>query len=595
MTGFLEQALMGRVGSFFLVFPDCDAIVPVAQRLRTLASRNYAHASGRPWLAGHWADDECVVVGEHDRRLAVIGSLPPGEVVAAHWHEWLGIAETLPGSFHLITSAGGEVTVAGTASGARLVFSAGVGGVTVAASRADVLASLIDAGLDEIQVAVRLLSVVPHPLPLATMWRGVRAVEPGSRLSLGRDGAARTSVWWTPPVPDQSLHVAAPRLQQVLSEAVDARTEAGGTVTCDLSGGMDSTVMCFLAAGGPAKVIARTMSAGGTELAWAYHAMAHLPGVEHVVVPGEDWPLRYSGMGALTDALDEPTMAVMGRAELERFYFPLASWGGRIHLTGFGGDHVGWCTPAHYHDLFPRRPLLALRRLRGQTLGALADRQPYQKWLLNSAYQLRGSQARAGWSLGWSRPPQLPAWVTPMATTKVRKALIRAAAAAEPIASGRGAHVELSAIRQGGRWLRQVEQMCATAGLPIASPFFDDRVMRACLSIRPADRDTPRRYRPVLRAAMWGIVPDECLERTAKDVFSLPARSLAEHRADLLALWDGSCLAAMGIVDEKRLRAIVKGPMARVERGLLDTTVSVELWLRTVLSQQSRRASAQVA
>lgn len=600
MAGFLEQALKGRVGSFFLVFPDCDAVTPLAQGVRAIAPDHHAHASGRPWLAGRWTDDECVVVSARDMRLAVIGSFPPGGAVAARWHTWCGMgcaerlsgamAESLPGSFHLVTSAGGEVTVSGTASGVRLVFSAGVGTggvfsaggpVTVAASRADVLADLIGAGLDETQVAVRLLSAVPHPLPLASMWRGVRTVEPGSRLHLARDGSARTRVWWTPPVPEEPLSVGAPRVLAALNEAVEARTEAGGTVTCDLSGGMDSTAICFLAAAGPAKVIARTISApdtAGTDLVWAGRTAKNLREVEHVVMPGDGWPPRFSGLAGYCDLMDEPTTAVLGRAELERFYFPLSSWGGRVHLTGFGGDHA-------------TRPVLALGRLRGfralhrwpggETFRALADRRRYQKWLIKSAYALHASAHRPEWTVGWSPPPRLPEWVIPAAATAVRKAIIRAAegddGGAEPMAPGRAPHVELSAIRQGGRWLRQVEQMCATAGLPIASPFFDDRVVRASLSVRPADR-------PVLRAALLGIVPDECLERAAKEAFSLPAdRALTEHRADLLALWDGSCLGAMGIIDEKRVRASIGSrTMTHLQQDPLDTTVSVELWLRTL-------------
>src|SRR5262249_48779260 len=116
-------------------------------------------------------------------------------------------------------------------------------------------------------------------------------------------------------------------------------------------------------------------------------------------------------------------------------------------------------------------------------------------------------------------------------------------------------------------------------GLPIASPWFDDRVLRACLSIRPVDRVTPWQDRPVLRAALRDIVPDECVERTASSPWAAPSN--AEHRAELLALWHGSQPAAMGIVDEKRLRASISGSVTEAQRSLLDTAVSVELWLRT--------------
>ncbi len=506
------------------------------------------------------------------------------------------VAARLPGSFHLVASLGGRVRVQGTASGLRPIYHARLAGVTVAASRADVLAWLAGAGVDEEQVAVRLLDGMPHPLALTPVWRGVGMVEPGSWLRLDPDGSARAARWWTPPTPEVPLAEGAGPVREALVRAVAARTAPGGIVTCDLSGGMDSTTMCFLAADGPAKVIARTMSSpdpAGDDLVWARRAAQHLPHVQHIVVSGEDWPLRYAGLSDFDEVLDEPTLSVVSRPELARFFFTLSDLGARLHLTGIGGDHVTWSGPTHYHDLLPRRPLLALRQLRGfralhhwplgETLRALADRRPYRKWMAGAAESLQRPQPGLEWTLGWAHPPRLAGWVTTGAADNVRAAMKRAAETAEPLAPTRGSHVELAVIRQSGRWLRQVEQMCARAGVPMASPFYDDQVISACLAIRPQDRATPWRYRPVLREAMRGIVPDDCLRRTTKGVFSLPAaRSLERHRADLLALWTGSRLGAMGIVDESRIRAAIGGSMTESEQAHLDTAISVEVWLRGI-------------
>jgi asparagine synthase (glutamine-hydrolysing) len=173
--------------------------------------------------------------------------------------------------------------------------------------------------------------------------------------------------------------------------------------------------------------------------------------------------------------------------------------------------------------------------------------------------------------------------VTPGAAESIRRTMKAAAETAQPLAPMRGPHVEMAAIRDGGRWLRQIEQLSARGGLSVQAPFFDDEVIRACLSVRPEDRVTPFRYRPVLQAALRGIVPAECLERSTKDVFSLPAsRALAEHRDFLHGLWDNSRLAALGIVDEKRVRAAISSSMTHVEQNPLDVTIAVEVWLRTL-------------
>ena len=62
----------------------------------------------------------------------------------------------------------------GTVTGVRRVFHARIDGAAVAADRADVLAGLLDAGLDEQRLALHLLE--PHILyPLAgqPVWQGV--------------------------------------------------------------------------------------------------------------------------------------------------------------------------------------------------------------------------------------------------------------------------------------------------------------------------------------------------------------------------------------------------------------------------------------
>jgi hypothetical protein len=45
----------------------------------------------------------------------------------------------------------------------------------------------------------------------------------------------------------------------------------------------------------------------------------------------------------------------------------------------------------------------------------------------------------------------------------------------------------------------------------------------------------------------------------------------------------------MGIIDEKRLRASISRTMTHGEQNPLDTTVSVELWLRALSERKGRR------
>ncbi len=58
--------------------------------------------------------------------------------------------------------------------------------------------------------------------------------------------------------------------------------------------------------------------------------------------------------------------------------------------------------------------------------------------------------------------------------------------------------------------------------------FLDDRVIEACLAVRPGERVSPGRYKPVLGAAMCGIVPEECLRRSNKATASMDVRTLLD-------------------------------------------------------------------
>ncbi|WP_089955202.1 lasso peptide isopeptide bond-forming cyclase [Lentzea xinjiangensis] len=603
-----DQGSQGHGEAHFVVLPDHEAALAVARR--TGAPKTLTHASGRPWLVGRWSDDEITAAAVGDVRLAVIGWCPVSAVELeraafglrdlAHLDE---LARTLAGSFHLVASLGGRCRVQGTASGLRLVFHRRIGGVVVAADRADVLGG---APLDEQSLAVRLLFPTPHPLLERTMWRGVECVPPGSALLLDGD-RARTTRWWHAPEPVRGLAESAPLIADALTRAVDVRTRRGGTVACDLSGGLDSTSITFLAARSPARVVASTwpsLDPVDEDVAWARRAAAHLPAVEHVVWPAERIPLVYENLLGVDDPMDEPTIGVMDRQRLLEDLNGLADKGCRVRLTGIGGDHVAWCSEAHYHSLLRSRPLFALRQLRAfralfhwplrPMIAALADSRSYRAWLADEADDLRaGREPTVTGMLSWGSGPRLFDWVTPEAHALARDALREAARTAEPLGRTRGEHGDLEPILSSCRIIRQWEQMSARAGLPIQSPFLDDRVIEACLSVRPAQRVTPWRYKPVLTEAMRGIVPDDCLARTNKAQASLEASAgLRRHRGDLVELWEGSKLAELGLVDRRRLTELALRPdTPELRSAILYSTIGCEVWLRS-LDQGADHAAA---
>ncbi|OZV81773.1 hypothetical protein CA850_11555 [Micromonospora echinospora] len=591
--------------SWFVMVPDTDAGAALVDSLtpRVPGLRVLTHASRRPWLVGRWTDGEVAVGGRGDRRLAVLGEhrlTGPelGRLVdgSADPGQWCAAVAAAPGSFHVAASADGATHLHGTLSGYRRVFFGRIGAATVAGDRADVVAALLDAPVDTDRLTLRLLApYAPWPLFWQPVWRDVEALPPARRLAVGVDGTPRTVVRWHPPEPTLELAEAAEGLRRALTDAVRVRTGAGGVVATDLSG-TDSTTLCALATTGGAGVVALTsvsVDPLDDDLPWATRAARALGDLVHEVVPAEGNPLPYTGALDGADRFDEPTAAVMYRASFLALSDRAAAHGARVRLTGFGGDELLTADPALQLTLLRTHPRTAWRHLRVMraayrwprraVLRAVRDRRGYGDWLAGLAQGMT-----AGWPatdrppLGWDMPIGVAPWITPEALTVLRGLLAGAAARATPLAADAGTHGRLAAIHAGAANARHMAQLTAAHGVPMAAPYLDDAVLTACLAVRLADVTDPGRYKPLLRAATRGIVPDPLRDRTGKADTSIAAeRGALAYRDRLLDLAEDSRLAGRGLVDAARLRAALRSPGERTWYEL-DQTLACETWLRTV-------------
>jgi asparagine synthase (glutamine-hydrolysing) len=599
----LKLPHLSALPSWFVVLPDNEAASSVATALGDHAAQQLIHTSGRPWVLGCWSEGTVTTGQAGDTKIAVIGqhAVRTDELARAAGQirvisDLDRLAGSLVGSSHLVASVAGRVRVQGTVTGTRRVFYATVDGARVAADRADVLAGLLDAGLDEQRLALHLLE--PHLLyPLAgqPVWQGVEQLPADHYLVVDRDGD-RSVRWWMPPEPVVPMAEGALALREALSAAVAARVRGSELVSCDL-GGLDSTSVCCLAAHQEAKVVAYTAASldpYADDVVWAGRTVAGLGNVEHHIIPAEEMPLVYHGL-ALEDQLDEPCAATVDRDRWLIIAGRAAARGSRMHLTGMGGDELLYGSLAHLHTMLRTTPRIALRHLRGfaakyrwprkQMLRQLADTSSYPEWLASVADTLTAPPPPLELPLiDWGFRPRLPPWATP-ATVHTVQELIRAeAATVEPLAKGRGQHRELEGMRFVSRISRQLDQMASRMGVRLAAPYHDDRVIEAGLAVRPQERITPWRYKPLIIEAMGGIVPDESLTRQTKANGSCDADpGLRRHRGELLALWEDSRLARLGLIDADALRETCTRPLPpELQFGGLDQTVACEVWLRSL-------------
>ncbi|MEV5887221.1 asparagine synthase-related protein [Streptomyces sp. NPDC052020] len=589
--------VIGAHGRWFAVLPDREPSHAVARRLLPYACRTLLHASGRPWLVGCWDDGpgDAVMATAGGTRLAVIGpsAVTTGDLTV----RGLAAADGAPGSFHLLASTDGEVYARGTATGSRLLYTANVGGVTVLTDRARTLAWLTGARPDPARLAARmLLPEPPYPIEALPMWHGVELVPPGHTVRLRPDGGTRIERWWHAPPSDLPLAQAAPLLRDALRAAVGVRVRRRGEVWgADLSGGMDSTSLCFLAQEAGARLVAVTLewsAAANEDGRYAREAARGLPGITHLVFPSSGIPGHFTGLGTRHPPGDEPSVLLRDRAQQVLLARLLRDHGARRRLSGHGGDHVVTPHPAYVHSLLRRRPLTGLahaaaHRSRGHwPLGAvtreLASRRPLDAWLTGQADALetvrRGDHPRFGWGPCLAVPP----WATPRARELAAGLLRETALRLEPLAPDRGTHGWVHLARRAGTVAGRLAEFGEDVGLPYDTPYCDDAVLAACLRVRPAEAGHPATYKPLLAAALDGIVPATILKRTTKDHSGNEwYAGIATHRRTLAAWAGDSRLASAGLADPAALhRALLAPALLAGGCGELENTLGIEEWLR---------------
>ncbi|MET9572433.1 asparagine synthase-related protein [Streptomyces virginiae] len=441
----------------FAIFPDSPAAATIAERtVPALGNQILRHSSGRPWIVGHWLPTDVIAASAGHHRLALLGCTRIDTTTlrdtlgrARTLQELDALARSLPGAAHLVASVNGRVRAQGTVTGVCQIHYAQVDGTTIAADRPDLLAAMTGAGLREDLLARQLLTpMIPYPLGGQPLWQGTEKVPGDSYLELTADDAHRVVRWWTAPEPDLPLAQGAERLRDALYDAVAARTHRGDTISADLSGGMDSTSLCFLAGDrGPARLVTHLWGArdsANDDQTWAEQAAAALPGAEHLVTLPDDIPLWYEDLMTPTEDAEGPFAWIRTQAQQLAQVRQAAAQGSAHHLTGHGGDELFSALPTYLHTVARTSPGRAWRLTRshaamlrwksGPMLRALADNRPYGTWLAAAADNLaspppRNSRPDFGWGAGF----RMPAWATRDAVETVR-GMLREAASTEPLA-----------------------------------------------------------------------------------------------------------------------------------------------------------------
>jgi asparagine synthase (glutamine-hydrolysing) len=601
----------------FVVLPDTEAGTRIRGSLATHGSV-LTHASGRPWLVGEWQPDQVRTAAAGPARVAVLGHTPLTDDEVARLAARItrlsdvdGLAASTLGSCHVAVSVGGRVRFQGSVSGLRRVCHTRINDVTVASDRSDLLADLTGAEVDEEALALRVACGlrVPYPANARSTWSGVRTLPPESFLCWDGD-RARDVAWWQPPEPIRSLGEGAAEVRRTLADVLARRPPAVGRVSADLSGGLDSTSLSFLAARDTPNLLTfrwGEAEEGNDDAAYAERAWRHLDRAEHLVVPQHELPEIFAHPESSSVSAEEPVSLTRATARIRHNARLLAERGARRHLAGHGGDELFAPTPTYLQQLLRRHPVTGLRHVRAfcalrrwpvsSTLAELsrpaklAAAGTFASWWRAEADRLTEPEpSRRGPALGWGLGPLRAApWTTGKGVDLAREALLDAAEQARPLSDDLGTHTLLLMVRSNTASYRLLARLYAESGVELDMPYLDDAVVEAVLRVPAHERGGPWRYKPLLAEAMRDVVPEEIRTRSTKGEFGEDVRR--GLRNNLPAIWrmfDDSELAERGLIDPAVLRARLAGPQAdNTAVQSLENLLGCETWLRAATARRA--------
>ncbi|WP_161634163.1 asparagine synthase-related protein [Nocardiopsis potens] len=500
----------------------------------------------------------------------------------------------------MIASVDGRIRVQGTLSTTRHVFYRRIGGAVIAADRPQALAWAGEAEVDEERLPLHLLAPFGPPWPLSegTLWKGVDSVPPGSYLSLLRHGGARATRWWSPPSPDLPLREGGEQVRAALETAVRARTGGGEPVAVDLSGGMDSTSLAFLAAEHSSPVVTvhtEALGSANDDAQWAERCRRSLPDARHLIVRRGTAPALYSPLEEAGLDIEGPLSFARARSHYEDIARRVAGTGARYHLGGVGGDELFQPSVLNLTALLrsaPLRTLPHIRRFRHRyrwnlrrAARVLERKKSYQAWLSECAERLTGDRSwGASPDTDWEIAPRMPPWSTERAIRRVAELLREAAQdGAAPLDELPVNHEMLRLMQVNGRAMRMNSRIAEHFGVALEAPYCDDAVIQAAMSVRLEDRVAGEQPKPVLAEAMRGRVPHVFERRTKGDASTEIYTGIRLNRAGLDRFCRESRLAKLGLIDAEAMRDVVLGLHADT-RPLMpfDATLGTELWLRGV-------------
>ncbi len=427
-----------------------------------------------------------------------------------------------------------------------------------------------------------------------TIRPGIRAVPPGSFLTW-HAGRVRVEEYWSPhaitalPTSTTPNEVAA-EFYRRLCAAVRSYVGPDGSTWAHLSGGLDSSsVVCTACKLGTedgrdsrlgGTVTFRDDMANADEMEFVRSVLAKYA-VENVVIEN-DWPWRADGEEP--PLTDRPSRDYPFFARDRRVARAAAAGGAKTILSGVGPDVYLPQTATHCADLvWGFRYAEAIREIHAASV-ALRESVWSTAWR-QGIQPLIARRARARREI---RKLSVPSWF--------KSSCLRGCDASRLLernwlyAGSRGHYYKGEVARLLRVAVSGIGSWMQSDRLTIAHPLLHRPLVELCLSMPYRLRTDPYWPKPVLRAAMKGVLPEQVRRRGTKAILS-PRMYWAfrNERSTLERLLREPVLADIGVIEPSALRnELLTLTAERSSNAVyLFAALSLETWL-------SRRAGRRV-
>jgi asparagine synthase (glutamine-hydrolysing) len=437
-------------------------------------------------------------------------------------------------------------------------------------------------------------------------YEGIHHLLPGNVLTVQPPGGAvrRRAYWdWLERMTDPGTErpeEAGARYAQLLRQAVRERLR--GRTASHLSGGMDSTSVCLLAAdavrsGGEAplhalSLVYERLTGLARETPYIEDVLRRHPDIVAHRVCGDEL-LDFDGF---TDPPphDEPWPALARSAMDCGLTLAAADAGAHTVLTGIGADEILDLPPLHITDLLRAGRLgaawvEAARWARASTCSLWNVFYPFglANLLPAWAHVGLGPLLRQGYA-SWEKQSDytIAPWIRPgFARRYGLRArgldyVRRTYSAGWPAALALALTAIADSAGDVGHWC-----LAAPRGMAVANPFLDPRVLRFGLGSLVRLRVEPGRQKPLLNEAMRDVLPDRIRNRARKGHFNeVYFLGLARNLPGLEAMVRHAPVEDLGIFDrEVLLRCLHQAALGIVKdmNGLSRLNLSLALfqWL----------------